>query len=152
MVNCSRMLISRTVFRRSIRFALSDASSTRCWSRSIASSPRSTLTAEGLRSRPVGTDLLPQVKHIVVLMMENHSFDNYLGMLGRGDGFVVPAFAVDRVDAEELEVAVFELVLEGADHVAIFKLVEAAAGCGEDDGGIACVPEDEQFHIAPEGG
>ncbi len=38
--------------------------------------------------RPAGTDLLPQIKHIVVLMMENHSYDNYLGMLaGRGDGF-----------------------------------------------------------------
>jgi phospholipase C len=38
--------------------------------------------------RSAGTDLLPQVKHIVVLMMENHSYDNYLGMLpGRGDGF-----------------------------------------------------------------
>jgi Phosphoesterase family len=31
------------------------------------------------------TDRLPRVKHIVVLMMENHSFDNYLGTLGRGD-------------------------------------------------------------------
>jgi phospholipase C len=38
-------------------------------------------------SRPVGTDRLSQVKHIVVLMMENHSFDNYLGTLGRGEGF-----------------------------------------------------------------
>jgi phospholipase C len=37
-------------------------------------------------SRPVGTDLLPQVKHIIVLMMENHSFDNYFGTLGRGEG------------------------------------------------------------------
>jgi phospholipase C len=35
---------------------------------------------------PEGTDLLPQIRHIVVLMMENHSFDNYLGMLGRGEG------------------------------------------------------------------
>jgi phospholipase C len=35
-----------------------------------------------------GTDVLPQIKHIVILMMENHSYDNYLGMLaGRGDGF-----------------------------------------------------------------
>jgi phospholipase C len=40
-------------------------------------------------SRPAGTDLLPQIKHIVVLMMENHSFDNYLGTLGRGEGFNV---------------------------------------------------------------
>jgi phospholipase C len=37
-------------------------------------------------SLPVGTDLLPQVKHIVVVMMENHSFDNYFGTLGRGEG------------------------------------------------------------------
>jgi phospholipase C len=37
--------------------------------------------------RPAGTDLLPQIEHIVVLMMENHSYDNYLGMLaGRGEG------------------------------------------------------------------
>src|SRR5262252_2386907 len=39
-------------------------------------------------SLPVGTDLLPQIEHIVVLMMENHSYDNYFGMLrGRGEGF-----------------------------------------------------------------
>jgi phospholipase C len=37
---------------------------------------------------PAGADLLPQIRHIVVLMMENHSYDNYLGMLqGRGEGF-----------------------------------------------------------------
>ena len=36
--------------------------------------------------RPAGTDCLPEVRHIVVVMMENHSYDNYLGMLGRGDG------------------------------------------------------------------
>ena len=41
---------------------------------------------------PAGTDLLPAIKHIVVLMMENHSYDNYLGMLaGRGDGLPVDA-------------------------------------------------------------
>jgi phospholipase C len=34
-----------------------------------------------------GTDSLPQIESIVVLMLENHSFDNILGMLGRGDGF-----------------------------------------------------------------
>ena len=41
------------------------------------------------RPRPdlaVGTDLLDKVDHIVVVMMENHSFDNYFGTLGRGDG------------------------------------------------------------------
>src|SRR5215468_5640172 len=43
-------------------------------------------------SQPVGTDLLPQIEHIVVLMMENHSYDNYFGMLrGRGEGFPLGA-------------------------------------------------------------
>ena len=37
-------------------------------------------------SLPAGTDRCPQIRHIVMLMMENHSFDNYLGTLGRGDG------------------------------------------------------------------
>ncbi|MBV9207490.1 MAG: hypothetical protein JO037_19300 [Actinobacteria bacterium] len=36
---------------------------------------------------PEGADLLPQIRHIVILMMENHSYDSYLGMLtGRGEG------------------------------------------------------------------
>jgi phospholipase C len=39
--------------------------------------------------RPAGTDCLPQIQHIVVLMKENHSFDSYFGMLGRGDGFTL---------------------------------------------------------------
>ena len=33
------------------------------------------------RTGQAGTDLLPEIEHIVVLMMENHSYDNYLGML-----------------------------------------------------------------------
>ncbi|MGH3025835.1 MAG: alkaline phosphatase family protein, partial [Gaiellaceae bacterium] len=37
-----------------------------------------------------GTDRAPQIRHIVLLMMENHSFDNYLGTLGRGDGLPSP--------------------------------------------------------------
>jgi phospholipase C len=32
------------------------------------------------------TDTMPQVEHVVVLMMENHSYDNFIGMLGRGPG------------------------------------------------------------------
>ena len=32
-------------------------------------------------------DLIPQIEHVIVLMMENHSYDNYLGMLERADGF-----------------------------------------------------------------
>ena len=45
---------------------------------------------------PAGTPSMPEIKHVVVLMMENHSFDNLLGMVpfrvpGRAnvDGFTV---------------------------------------------------------------
>lgn len=41
---------------------------------------------------PEGTDMLPEIEHVVVIMMENHSYDSYLGALGRGDGF---SFAPD---------------------------------------------------------
>jgi phospholipase C len=49
----------------------------------------------GVGSRPnpdaaVGTDQLPQIRNIVIVMMENHSYDNVLGMQrGRGDGFTL---------------------------------------------------------------
>jgi phospholipase C len=41
--------------------------------------------------RPAGTDSLPGIDHIVVLMKENHSYDNYFGMLEKGDGFTLDA-------------------------------------------------------------
>ncbi len=34
---------------------------------------------------PAGTDQVPEIENFIVVMMENHSFDNVLGMLGRGD-------------------------------------------------------------------
>src|SRR5215469_13261335 len=52
---------------------------------------RGLVRGPGSRPRPdlpPGADLIPKIKHIVVLMQENHSYDNYFGMLtGRGDGF-----------------------------------------------------------------
>jgi phospholipase C len=53
---------------------------------------RSTLRHPGslpFPALPAGTDTLPGIEHVVVLMMENHSFDNFFGMLGRGDGFTL---------------------------------------------------------------
>jgi phospholipase C len=56
--------------------------------------------------QPIGTDLLPQIRHIVVLMMENHFYDNYLGTLaGRGEGLApgpdgAPAASNPRLDGQ----------------------------------------------------
>ena len=52
------------------------------WARTFASA--GTVLGPGSRPfphLPEGTPSMPQIEHIVVLMMENHSFDNILGML-----------------------------------------------------------------------
>jgi phospholipase C len=64
----------------------------------------STTTGSALRQpgslpnpkRAPGSDLVPEIENIVVVMMENHSFDNMLGMLGRGDGFPLSAKGTPR--------------------------------------------------------
>jgi phospholipase C len=57
----------------------------RRFARGRAAAPPQSLPRPGL---PAGTDLLPLIRHVVVLMMENHSYDNYFGMLqDRGEGF-----------------------------------------------------------------
>jgi phospholipase C len=58
------------------------------WAAGAAPAPPGTRPYPNL---PEGVDTLPQIEHIVVLMMENHSFDNYFGLLGRGDGFTLGA-------------------------------------------------------------
>ncbi|MFI5065630.1 MAG: alkaline phosphatase family protein [Streptosporangiales bacterium] len=65
----------------------------RAGSRAGTHLPRA-LRAPGSRPYPhlaAGTDTIPQIKHIVVLMMENHSYDNHLGLLRRAgaDGFTL---------------------------------------------------------------
>jgi len=52
-----------------------------------------------------GTDTMPQIEHIVVLQMENHSYDNFLGTLsprranGVADGFRMSPAAATAGDA-----------------------------------------------------
>ncbi len=53
---------------------------------------RTTLRAPGSLpdpTRPVGVPTIPGIDHVVVLMMENHTYDNLLGALGKGDGFTL---------------------------------------------------------------
>jgi len=56
---------------------------------------------------PAGTATMPEIEHVVVLMMENHSFDNLLGMVphevaGRGavDGLTVRRGRVTNVNRD----------------------------------------------------
>ena len=51
---------------------------------------------------PEGTDMVPKIEHIVIVMMENHSFDARYGMLGRGDGFKLDA-AGKPIDANPMK-------------------------------------------------
>jgi phospholipase C len=64
------------------------------YAEALAALGRTTLRAPGTRPYPglaVGTDTMPGIQHVVVLMMENHSFDDMFGMLGRGDGYTLGA-------------------------------------------------------------
>ncbi len=60
--------------------------------RAGAARPRTARPGPGshpVSGAPAGSDQLPQITNIVVVMMENHTYDNILGLLGRGDGFVL---------------------------------------------------------------
>ncbi len=60
----------------------SQAQALRVLGRSTLRSP-DTLPAPAIAA---GVDTMPAIEHVVVLMLENHSYDNFLGMLGRGRG------------------------------------------------------------------
>jgi phospholipase C len=67
---------------------------------------RSTDIADEPRPDPTlspGVDRVPGIEHIVLLMMENHSFDNYLGRLGRADGLPEPAAFNRALDGTVVE-------------------------------------------------
>jgi phospholipase C len=53
------------------------------WARAVPGSTRRIRRPDSLPfpQLPAGTPSMPQIKHVVVLMMENHSFDNILGMV-----------------------------------------------------------------------
>ncbi|MEO6857404.1 MAG: alkaline phosphatase family protein [Solirubrobacteraceae bacterium] len=54
------------------------------WARPVAGSAAGVRRPDSLPfpHRPAGHPSMPEIEHIVVLMMENHSFDNVLGMVG----------------------------------------------------------------------
>jgi phospholipase C len=66
-----------------------DACGARGGARAVVASPAGLPGSRPFPRMAVGTDMIPDIEHIVVLMLENHSFDNILGMLGRGDGFAL---------------------------------------------------------------
>ena len=89
-----RQLLGGGVAGASVLLGACGGGSTASSSRSSTTVPSKALRAAGSRPRPdlpVGTDQVPQIEHVVVVMMENHSFDNLLGLIGRGDGFTLGA-------------------------------------------------------------
>ncbi|MFN8175778.1 MAG: alkaline phosphatase family protein [Solirubrobacteraceae bacterium] len=64
--------------------ALAGSGALPAWARPVAELSR--LRRPGSRPFPrrrEGSETMPQIEHVVILMMENHSFDNLLGMLPR---------------------------------------------------------------------
>ena len=68
-------------------------------------------------SKPPGTETLAEISHIVLLMMENHSFDNYLGLLDHGQGVPVgpnglPSVVNVRADGTEVPLHHFDTTVQ----------------------------------------
>ncbi|HUY86015.1 MAG TPA: alkaline phosphatase family protein [Acidimicrobiales bacterium] len=62
------------------------------WRAQAAARNQQVILAPGSRPNPQipeGVDTMPQIEHIVIYMQENHSFDSYYGVLGRGDGYTM---------------------------------------------------------------
>ena len=72
--------------------ALGGAAAPSAWAQQAGVRRARALVAPGLRpdpTKPEGVDTLPEIEHVVIYMQENHSFDSYFGMLGRGDGYTL---------------------------------------------------------------
>src|SRR5690606_15507030 len=74
-----------------------------------------------------------------------------LAVPGHADGrmhrLVVEALAVDRVDAEELVVALLELPGEGLDHLEVLPLKKAAHAGRIHQYRGAAMPENQHLHV-----
>ena len=87
-----RQLLSGGLAGASILLGACGGQSASSSSASSTTVARRVVRAAGSRPRPdlpAGTELVPEIEHFVVVMMENHSFDNILGLIGRGDGFTL---------------------------------------------------------------
>ena len=76
----------------------------------------------------------------------------HVGAVARVGALVVPALVVDRVDAEELDLAAVDVVAEGRDHALPLELPLVAAARREHEHRRAPVPVDADPHLAPEPG
>jgi phospholipase C len=86
-----RQFLGGGLLGASILLGACSSSATSTTSTTSASTKR-VIRQAGSRPRPdvaAGTDLIPEIDHFVVVMMENHSFDNILGLIGRGDGYTL---------------------------------------------------------------
>ncbi len=61
------------------------------WARTGGRTPKLVLPpgSRPYPAKPEGIDTIPEIEHVVIYMQENHSFDNYFGLLGRGDGLTL---------------------------------------------------------------
>src|SRR5882724_3545134 len=66
--------------------------------------------------------------------------------------FCIPAFAIDRVHAEQLQFAVLYLLGNRSYHSFVFELIEAATRGWEDDRGQPSLTEDQQLHLSTQRG
>jgi phospholipase C len=93
----TRRTALRTAAGAGVALAAASAGALPAWARPVLAAGR--LKGPGARPSPrlpEGTDTLPAIDHIVVVMMENHSFDNILGTLRGRPGRQVDGLTLRR--------------------------------------------------------
>src|SRR5207253_9602287 len=68
--------------------------------------------------------------------------------LSRGFPFGVPAFGVDAIYTEYLELALIQLLAKGGDHARVFPLEETAHGSWKNQDPSASMTKNQQLHVS----
>jgi hypothetical protein len=66
--------------------------------------------------------------------------------------FGVKAFFIDAVEAVDLDLAGCDFAAERVDYLPVFVVIEVGGAGGEEDDGVAGVPENKEFHVPLEAG
>src|SRR3954471_16053717 len=102
-------------------------------------------TASGRRQLAVSVEVSNQWNDLVekIVLVGDRAPNAVMRM----DAAVVPAFAVNAIDAKELEMPRFNLPPNGMDHPGVLIFVELALGCWKYQHRYSGVPVGEKLHV-----
>ena len=104
--------------------------------------------AAGYANSALAVDTFDQGKHLVqqIAFISKVPHDAVVRM----DRTVIPAFRIDAINAEDLQMTRFNFVPNGMNHPGILIFIKLALGGWKDQDRHACVTVGQQLHMASE--